>query len=51
MVFPALQLSVALVELRLQSIAAGLPMEKEFALPRLAADEGEPEEVEGFRLT
>ena len=48
---PALQLFVDFSELRLQSIAAGLPMEKEFALPRLAADEGEPEEVESSRLT
>src|ERR1700730_3842436 len=38
------------LELRPHAVASGLPMEQEVALERLATDEGEPQEVEGFRL-
>ena len=32
------------------AVASGFPMKQEVALERLAADEGEPQEVEGFRF-
>src|ERR1700733_8260261 len=35
---------------RPHAVASGLPVKQEVALERLAADEGEPQEVEGFRL-
>ena len=38
-------------EPHLQAVASGLPPEQEAAPPRLAADEREAQEVEGFRLT
>src|SRR5438552_3581507 len=38
------------LHLRPQAVAARLPFDQELAAPRLAADEGEAEEVEGLRL-
>jgi hypothetical protein len=38
------------LEFRPHAVASGLPVEQEVALERLAADEGEPQEVEGFRF-
>ena len=32
------------------AVASGLPVEQKVALERLAADEGEPQKIEGFRL-
>ena len=37
-------------QLRLQAVTPGLPLKLEFALTGFTADEGEAEEVEGFRL-
>src|SRR6266516_1135056 len=38
------------LELRLHAVSPGLPLDLEFALASLAADEGEAQEVEGLRL-
>ena len=37
-------------QLRPHAVRPGLPFDLEFALASLAADEGEAQEVEGFRL-
>src|SRR5712671_4547743 len=44
------QLLLDLLEFRFHAVAPGLPMNEEFAPATFAADEGEPEEVEGFRF-
>ena len=44
------QLLLDVLELRPHPVAAGLAHEQELALARLAADQGEAEEVEGFRF-
>src|SRR3954452_18765104 len=44
------QLLLDVLELRPHPVAAGLAHEQELALARLAADEGETEEVEGVRF-
>src|SRR5271165_4588854 len=38
------------LQLRPHAVASGLPLDEELARPRLAADEGEAQEVEGLRL-
>jgi hypothetical protein len=38
------------LELRPHAVGSGLPVEQKVALARFAADEGEPQEVEGLRL-
>ena len=45
------QLLLDFLEFRPHAVASGLPVKQEAALERLAADEGESQEVEGFRLT
>ena len=39
------------LKFRSQAVAPGLPLEQEFALARLSADEREPEELERLRFT
>src|SRR5262249_53565028 len=50
LVHSPLQRLLDLLELRAQPISAGLPLDEEGAALRLAADEGEAQEVEGLRL-
>src|SRR5215210_5106943 len=47
---PSPQFLLDVLELRPHPVAPGLAHEQELALARLAADEGEAEEVEGFRF-
>src|ERR1700676_4573467 len=47
---PLSQFLLDFLEFRPHAVASRLPVEQEVALERLAADEGEPQEVEGFRL-
>jgi hypothetical protein len=51
LVSPLSQFLLDFLEFRPHAVASGLPVEQEVALEGLAADEGESQEVEGFRFT
>ena len=50
-VHPPQQLLLDLLELGLHTVPPGFPLEQKRATAATAANEGEPQEIEGFRFT